>query len=42
MEGVESEAEEPLTLPRVGVCIRCGAKGEEGMILELAEVKVFT
>ena len=42
MEGIESEAEEPWTLPRAGVCVRCGAEGEEGMSLELAEMKVFT
>lgn len=42
MEGVESQAEEPLTLPRVGVCVSCGAKEEEGMSLELAEMNVFS
>lgn len=40
MEGVESEAERA-DPPRAGVCVRCGAKGgEEGMSLELAEMKV--
>lgn len=39
----ESEAEEPRTLPRAGVWRQVWVgKGEEGMSLELAEMKVST